>query len=104
MKYAYSDLGPQEAGSTVLVNVRGAATNVLLLRMSDFLRYQADGSFHYRGGRYRGSPVRIQVPSDDHWFVVMELGTYNGRTRATVEVLPPGGEAEQAERQPVVSA
>lgn len=104
MRYAYSDLGSQEAGSTVVVNVRGAATNVLLLRMSDFVRYQAEGSFRYQGGRYRGSPVRIQVPSDDHWFAVMELGTYSGRTRATVEVFPPGGDAQQSERQPVVTA
>ena len=33
--------------------------------MKYFLRYLADRSFPYRGGRYRGRPVRIEVPRDD---------------------------------------
>lgn len=99
MKYAYSDLGPQGAGSTVVVKVRGGATGVLLLNVANFLRYQTARSFHYHGGgRYRGKPVRIEVPRDDHWFVVLELGTYNARARATVEVLPAAGAGSQPER------
>jgi Domain of unknown function (DUF1883) len=95
MKYAYLDLGRQEAGGTVEVKIRGAATNVLLLDVANFLRYQADRSFRYSGGgRYRGRPVRIGIPRDDHWFVVLELGTYNGRARATVELLPAGSGQE----------
>lgn len=91
MKYGYLDLGRQAEGSTVEVNVRGAATNVLLLSAANFLRYQAEHSFRYEaGGRYRGKTVRMSVPRDDHWFAVMEFGTYNGRARATVEVLPAG--------------
>jgi hypothetical protein len=97
-KYAYLDLGGQGTGTTVEVKVRGGATNVLLLSAANFLRYQADRSFRYSGGgRYRGTPVRIYVPRDDHWFVVLELGTYNGRARATVEVLPADG-AQPTER------
>ncbi len=65
MKYAYLDLGHQAAGRIVEVRVRGGATNVLLLSAANFLRYQADRSFRYHGGRYRGRPVRIEVPRDD---------------------------------------
>jgi hypothetical protein len=91
MKYAYLDLGRQAEGSTVEVRVRGGATNVLLLSAANFNRYQADRSFRYGGGgRYRGKPVRMAIPRDDHWFAVLELGTYNGKARATVEVLPAG--------------
>jgi hypothetical protein len=106
MKYSHLDLGPQEAGSTVVVRVRGGATGVLLLNIANFLRYQADRSFHYHGGgRYRGKPVRIQVPHDDHWFVVLELGTYNGRARATVEVLPlTGAGRDRARTRALVDA
>lgn len=89
MKYAYLDLGEQEAGSTVEIKVRGGgAVNVFLLTSANFLRYQAKRSFRYHGGRFRGKPVRLEVPHDDHWFAVLELGTYNGHARATVEVLP----------------
>lgn len=94
MKYTYSDLGRVQAGSTVVVDIHGGGvTNVLLLSMAEFVRYSADRPFRYFGGRYRGEPVRIEVPSDDHWFAVAEFGTYNARARTTVEVLPPVGAA-----------
>lgn len=101
MKYAYSDLGPQSAGATVVVHVEGGASNVLLLTMAEFLRYSGKGSFRYHGGRRRSSPMRLTIPSDDHWFAVLELATYNGRARATVEVVPPPGPAGPAgDRRP----
>jgi hypothetical protein len=40
--------------------------------------------------------MRIEVPRDDHWFVVLEVGTYNGHARASVEVLAAGSR-EQSE-------
>lgn len=96
MRYAYSDLGRQAAGTTVLVNLRGGgATNALLLSMADFLRYSTDKSFRYHGGRLHGNPMQIEIPSDDHWFVVLELGTYNTKARATVEVVPPGQDSPE---------
>ena len=98
MKYGYLDLGRQAEGTTVEVKVHGAATSVLLLSAANFLRYQAERSFRYAGGgRYRGRPVRMQVPRDDQWFAVVEFGTYNGHARATVEVLPAGS-GQRAER------
>ncbi|HET8980916.1 MAG TPA: DUF1883 domain-containing protein [Solirubrobacteraceae bacterium] len=59
------------------------------------MRVEHERSFHFRGGRYRGRPVQIEVPKDDHWFAVLELGTYNGRARATVEVIAASGDAER---------
>jgi Domain of unknown function (DUF1883) len=97
MKYAYLDLGRRQAGNAVVVRVRGGATGVLLLSAADFLRYRADRSFRFHGGRYRGRPVRIDVPRDDHWFVVLEVGSYNGRARATVEVLTGADAGSAAE-------
>lgn len=102
MKYAYMDLGQQEAGSTVEVKVRGGATHVFLLSASNFLRYQTERPFRYRGGRYRGKPVRIEVPRDDHWFAVLQIGTYNGRAKATVEVQP--ADSAQEPQRAVVEA
>ena len=68
MKYAYSDLGVQERGNTVVVTVRGGASGVMLLDRANFARYRADRSFYFTGGRYRGSPVRLEIPEDGPWY------------------------------------
>jgi hypothetical protein len=102
MKYGYLNLGRQKPGSTVEVKVRGGATRVLLLSAAEFVRYHSQRPFRYLGGRYRGQPVRIRIPRDDEWFAVLELGTYNDKTRATVEVYPP--DSDQPKQREVVAA
>ena len=102
MKHAYLDLGEQAAGSAVEVKIRGGARSVFLLDAVNFMRYRTDRSFRYHGGRYRGGPVRLRVPRDDHWFAVMEIGSYNGRARASVEVLPAN--PDQAPQRETVTA
>ncbi len=37
------------------------------------------------------------MPWDDRWFVVLEVGSYNGRARATVEVLTGADAGSAAE-------
>jgi hypothetical protein len=99
MKYAYADLGAQEQGNEVVINVRGGAHGVMLIDVANFLRYRTGRSFRFTGGRYRGSPARLEVPEDGHWFAVLDLGSYNGRARATVEVIKPGAKDQQPEQE-----
>jgi Domain of unknown function (DUF1883) len=98
MKYAYADLGPQQKGSEVTVNLRGGARNVMLLDVANFLRYRTGRAFRFAGGRYRGSPTHLEVPHDGHWYAVVDLGSYNARAKATVEVVDP--RAQESEREP----
>jgi hypothetical protein len=100
MRYAYRHLGQQEKGSAVVVRLRGSAANVILLDPLNFSRYRAGAGFAYYGGYHRTSPVRLEVPHDGHWFVVVDLGRYTGRVRAAMEVLTsPQSQAAGSTRQ-----
>jgi hypothetical protein len=104
MKYAYAELGPQQKGSEVTVNVRGGARNVMLLDVANFLRYRTGRAFRFTGGRYRGSPARLEVPHEGHWYAVVDLGSYNARAKATVEVVDPGADAQREPQQAATEA
>jgi Domain of unknown function (DUF1883) len=97
-KYAYYDLGQLQEGDTVVVRLRGAAPNVLLLDSRNFSRYRAGMRFSYIGGRRSRSPARLTVPRDDHWFVALDLGGRPGRVQGAVSVQRPGREESPVAR------
>lgn len=89
MRYAYHELGRQPAGATVTVRLTGKAGNVILLDEENFARYRASQGFRYAGGHYHHSPVRLEVPADGVWYLVLDLGGFRGRVRGRVSVEPP---------------
>lgn len=91
MRYAYNDLGRQEAGAQVTVKLTGSVANVMLLDAANFSRYRAGQPFLYEGGHYARSPVQLNVPETGHWYLVLDLGGYKGRVRARVGIHDAGG-------------
>jgi hypothetical protein len=87
-RYASYDLGERDEGDRVIVKLRGAVANVLLLDHQNFSRYRAGLRFSYLGGLRRRSPVELRVPYDGHWYVAVDLGGRRGRTEASVKVFP----------------
>ena len=55
--------------------------NIMLLTDHNFNHYKKGNKFQYHGGAYKMFPVRISVPSNDNWNIVLDLGGGN----ATVE-------------------
>jgi hypothetical protein len=93
MKFAYHDLGEQPEGQIVRVGLKGNAANVLLLDGANFVAYRARQPFYYdAGGHYNSPVVELTIPSDGRWFVVVDLGGYSGRVRASVELPAADGE------------
>jgi hypothetical protein len=97
VRYAYYDLGQQQEGNTVLVRMRGSAANVILLNPENFFRYRVGQPFSYTGGHYRRSLVRLPIPRDGHWYVVLDLGGVAGHVQGAVEVVTPEGSQPQRE-------
>jgi Domain of unknown function (DUF1883) len=48
--------------------------NVLLMDQRNCMRYQRRQQFSSYGGEALSSPVRLQVPTAGHWYVVLDLG------------------------------
>lgn len=86
MNYLDFDLGSCSAGSTVLVELTGVESDVILLSSVDVNRFKARQRVTYFGGHTNKSPVRLGVPSDGHWHVIIVPGP-GGTVRAKAQVL-----------------
>jgi Domain of unknown function (DUF1883) len=103
MRFAYRDLGQQPAGSMVVVRLRGSSANVVLLDSNNFASYRAGTPFVYAaGGLFRTSPVRLEIPHDDHWFLAVDTGGFRGRVRASFELIPAGDETSSRGEEQLV--
>ena len=89
MRYRYYDLGDQQENAQVVARLRGSAANVILLDPLNFRRYRLGQPFLYVGGHFWRSPVRLQIPEDGHWYLVIDHGGYKGRASAEIEVVAP---------------
>jgi hypothetical protein len=88
MKYAHYNLGQQSAVRIVEVTLSGSAANVRLLDSSNFNAFRSGRQHRYHGGHATRSPVRMTVPRNGHWYVVVDLGGYPGRVNSAVRMLP----------------
>lgn len=86
MNFQDWDLGYQDRGRTVLVELSSNAANVRLLDAINFSNYRSGRDHRAVGGYYTRSPIRLVVPSSGHWHVVIDLGGRSGQTRARVSV------------------
>ena len=86
MDFLDTNLNYHQAGSVVMVQL-GSAANVKLLDDSNFDRYRRHQDYNFFGGYFDRSPVRLQIPHDGHWHVVVDLGGYAGRVSASVRVI-----------------
>jgi hypothetical protein len=88
MRYLYYELGEQQEESWVIAHLRGSAANVILLDPLNFDRYRFGEPFLYTGGLYTRTPVRLQIPHDGEWYLVIDCGGYQHHVRArNIEVL-----------------
>jgi uncharacterized protein DUF1883 len=102
MRYAYSDLGEQTAGTTAVVRWRGSPANVVLLDPVNFAKYHEGRTpVFYSGGGHGRSPARLSIPQDGRWYVVADFGGTS--IEATVEILKPrGGKPPATEEKSLV--
>ncbi len=80
------DLGTTSCGSNVVVTLRGAESDVFLLTPRDLARFRSMQPFSFTGGHFQSSSVRLIVPQDDHWHLVVVPGPL-GRVEASVRLV-----------------
>jgi hypothetical protein len=87
MQYTHYDLGHQSGGEFFEISLQGTAANVRLMDSSNFQSFKSGGRHTYQGGHFKQSPVRLQVPSSGHWYIVVDLGGYQGSVKSSVRQL-----------------
>jgi hypothetical protein len=87
-QFLHTDLGYRQSGDVVEVQLSGSAANVRLLDSSNLQRYRSGQAHRYYGGLARQSPVRLSVPSNGQWHLVVDMQGLRGTTRSAVRVIP----------------
>lgn len=91
MEHLYYDLGQQPKGAIAIVTLDKQA-NVRLMTGSDYQAFKSGRDSRFYGGRATRSPVPLEIPRTDRWYVVIDLGGLPGQVRASVQVqAPPPG-------------
>lgn len=88
MKFTHYDLGHRSGGEIVVVTLSGNAANVRLMDSTNFQSFRTGRQHRYYGGHATKSPVKLQIPQSGRWYVVIDMGGYNGTVRSSVQVLP----------------
>lgn len=88
MEYLWWDLGLCTAGTDVEVQLRGAEAFVRLLDADNYQDYLDGDEYTFFGGVWQVSPVGIEVPYDDHWYLVID--GYEGRITVKEVTTFPG--------------
>ncbi|MCL2190231.1 MAG: DUF1883 domain-containing protein [Defluviitaleaceae bacterium] len=88
MKFTHYDLKRLAKGEIVEITLSGSAANVQLLDNTGFQNYKNGRNYKYIGGLAKKSPIRLLVPSNGHWHVVVDMRGLVGTTRSSVRVLP----------------
>ena len=84
IKYEF-DAGPSDVIQVTIDN----RANVRLLDPLNFEKYEKGKQHDYYGGYSKFSPIEFRPPTQGHWYVVIDLGGYPGRVRASAQKLDP---------------
>jgi hypothetical protein len=85
MNFLKFPLHHQSSGVVVEVALRGIESDVFLVNDFNLRQLERGGQFSYYGGHYKGSPVRLQVPSSGNWTAVV-IPSPGGTVQASVQV------------------
>ena len=72
MEHLYWDLGPCAGGTCFEVTLRGSSANVCLLDAEEYQAYLDGDEYEYHGGFQEVTPFVLEVPYDDHWYLVVD--------------------------------
>ncbi len=94
-RFTHYDLKGQRAGTVVEVSLN-AVNNVRLMTVGNFQRFKEMLDFKYIGGVAKKSPVRLVVPEDGHWHLIVDTEGHHGQAGSSVKVTPPAASQRKA--------
>lgn len=94
-RFTHYDLRGQRAGTVVEVTLN-SVNNVRLMTAGNFQRFKELLGFKYVGGIAKKSPVRIVIPEDGHWHVIVDMEGHRVLADSSVKVTPPASATRKA--------
>ncbi|MGW4116904.1 DUF1883 domain-containing protein [Actinosynnema sp. NPDC004786] len=70
--YLYWDLGKLDQGTWFRIGLDGSTARVMLVDAGNFSRYRKGREYEFFGGFYDYSPVELEVPYRDRWYLVVD--------------------------------
>ncbi|CAD7031777.1 hypothetical protein REJC140_02963 [Pseudorhizobium endolithicum] len=93
-RFKHFDLKGQRAGTAVEITLN-AINNVRLMTAGNFQRFKELLDFKYVGGVAKKSPIRLVIPEDGHWHLVVDMEGHRGLADCSVKVTPPAAAAQR---------
>ncbi|MFB9952296.1 DUF1883 domain-containing protein [Rhizobium puerariae] len=85
-RYTHYDLKPQRAGTTIEVTLN-AVNNVRLMTSVNFQRFTELLDFKYIGGVAKKSPIRLVIPENGHWHLIVDMEGHHGLAESSVKLI-----------------
>jgi hypothetical protein len=94
-RFTHYDIKAQRAGTTIEVTL-SAVNNVRLMNAANFQRFTERLDFKYAGGVARKSPIRLVIPENGHWHIIVDAEGHHGLADSSVKLIAvPGAQAAQ---------
>jgi hypothetical protein len=93
-RYTHYDLKPQRAGTIIEVTLNGV-NNVRLMTAANYQRFTEQLDFKFVGGVAKKSPLRIAVPENGHWHLVVDMEGHHALAESSVRLVAAPGQAQK---------
>lgn len=88
INFTHYDLKAQRAGVTIEIALSVVA-NVRLMSDSNFALYKQAMKHQFVGGVARKSPIRLVIPQNGHWHVVVDMEGHHGQCESSIRIVEP---------------
>lgn len=96
-RFTHYDLKLQRAGTTIEVTLN-AVNNIRLMTATNFQRFTELLDFKYVGGLARKSPIRLTIPENGHWHLIVDMEGHHGLAESSVKLIA-GPAVNSAQKQ-----
>jgi hypothetical protein len=72
VEHLYWELGSFAGGALFEVSLRGSTARVCLMAADEYQAYLDGDGYEFYGGFWDVSPIVLEVPHDDYWYLVVD--------------------------------
>jgi Domain of unknown function (DUF1883) len=85
-RYTHYDISEQRAGTVIEITL-SAVANVRLMTSGNFQRFTETLKHQFIGGVAKKSPIRLSIPENGHWHLVVDMEGHNGLAESSVKLI-----------------